>query len=412
MDAHFLLQFLAPVLIGIFYQAYRALSGPGRIESIIFLLAQMALLYANGFVTLPGLALVLALLGAYGILAQTGAGPRAAMASAAFVAFLAYWFTEKYLAVLAGHWTWLKPAASHATPLAVVGISYIGFKFIHFFVDRRSGWIGAFSGWEFVSWLLFFPSVVAGPMQRFQDWKEDRAKTVLRFRDVVEGLESILLGFFMKMVLADGIRGLSLAVLGDGPASVATRLQFIEVTLVYPLYLYFDFAGYSHIAIGIGRFWGIRLPKNFNHPFIARNLAEFWNRWHISLSTLLRDYLYYPLSLVVKRRQFFQERPYIGAAIPPLITFAAVGLWHGLGFGFLTYGLIQGVGLATLAILRQRTRGSAATLWWEKSKIGAVGGAILNYGYVAFSFVFFALPDHTLLVIYHRIVHAVPPITG
>jgi D-alanyl-lipoteichoic acid acyltransferase DltB (MBOAT superfamily) len=94
------------------------------------------------------------------------------------------------------------------------------------------------------------------------------------------------------------------------------------------------------------------------------------------------------------------------------VTFSAVGLWHGLALGFQAYGLVHGAGLATLAILRRRKGRSAAALWWEESRVGAVGGAVLNYAYVAVSFVFFALPDHTLLIIYHRIVHAVPPVIG
>jgi alginate O-acetyltransferase complex protein AlgI len=299
-----------------------------------------------------------------------------------------------------------------ALSFAIVGISYMGFKFIHFHIDKQYGEFKRFEPLEFVNWLLFFPSIVAGPMQRFQDWQAQRSKTTITLSDAIEGAERLVLGLFMKFVLANSIRGFSLAQMGPGPVSIATPSQFIEATAIYPIYLYLDFAGYSNIAIGTGRFWGISLPENFNYPFLSRNLAEFWNRWHISLSSLLRDYLYYPLSLQVKRREFFRKRQNLAAAIPPFLTFSAVGLWHGLSAGFAIYGMIHGLGLAFLAVARRKRTHSRFAIWWHSSPSGRIGGAILNYGYVAFSFFFFALSDADLAIILHRLQGRLPQLVG
>ena len=396
----------------------------GRLGGLVFLAAQVGLIYAAGYATLSGLAFVLVLLGAFAAIrsrrpkAALGAGadgegaeprPVAAAATALFVAYLAYWAVEKY-AVPLGLFGWLASVAPAAAPaagwvqaIAIVGISYIGFKFIHFHVDAASGEFADADSVEFLNWLLFFPAIVAGPMQRFQDWQEQRAAGGPTLDAVVDGVRRILLGLCMKFVFADTIRGWSLAAMDSGALSVAGFWQLVGAALVYTTYLYLDFAGYSSIAIGMGRFWGITLPENFQHPFVARNLAEFWNRWHISLSQILRDYLYYPLSLAVKRREFFRPRPDAAAAIPPLLTFAVAGIWHGAGLSFLAYGLVHGIGLAYLAIRKRRRPSTAFGKWWQKSRTGHVLGALATYGYVSFSFVFFCLSTSNLALLLGRL---------
>jgi D-alanyl-lipoteichoic acid acyltransferase DltB (MBOAT superfamily) len=157
------------------------------------------------------------------------------------------------------------------------------------------------------------------------------------------------------------------------------------------------------MAIGLGKFWGITLPENFRSPFLARNLAEFWNRWHITLSLMLRDYIFFPLSLHLKRLPFSRRHPDIATMIPPLITFLLVGVWHGATIGFVLYGLTQGIGLGFLAVLKRRKPKTALSRWWSASFVGYVTGMIINFAYVTLSLVFFCLPREHLLVLWHRL---------
>ena len=171
---------------------------------------------------------------------------------------------------------------------------------------------------------------------------------------------------------------------------------------MYSVYLYWDFSGYSQMAIGLGRFFGIGLPENFNRPFLARNLIEFWKRWHITLSDFLRDYLFYPLSLSLKRRAFFRKNFLLAAALPPLITFLLAGLWHGAGWGFMLFGFLHGAGLSFLTVSKPLTGKNWVVAWWDASLAGHMLGAVVTFAYVSFAFIFFCLPPERLLVLSER----------
>jgi len=420
MDWQFFAEILAPLLLGLAVQCYKRLAGGARpMEPFLFLAAQLWLIHVCGFGTFAALSFVLVILGGYAVCAcktSVSGRPLPYGLAALFIAYLGYWALEKYAVPLcsggpfAASRSWAESFAAHVSPLAVVGISYMGFKLVHFHVDRNAGAIEKPNAIEVVNWLLFFPSIVAGPMQRFQDWQRQRAQSPAGLDDFVRGAEELLLGLFMKFALANGIRGFSLAALGPGPISIASPRQLAVAALIYPAYLYFDFAGYSNIAIGTGRFWGISLPENFRYPYVSRNLAEFWNRWHISLSQLLRDYLYYPISLALKRRAFFRSHTNFAAALPLILTFVTVGFWHGLTVGYIVYGFIHGVGLGYIAITRRWKSESAFSRWWHSSKLGYLCAVLINYGYVAVSFCFFALSDADLLILYQRWRHILPPI--
>jgi alginate O-acetyltransferase complex protein AlgI len=414
MNASFLLQTFGPVALGLLFTVSGLLSGKPRwIGQLAFLVSQLVMIYAFGYGSIAGVGLVAAIL--FGLAlsvskpAATAGTGRAIAPLLFFVAYLLYWILEKYVVPLA-----IMPNANsggafgtarHAAALIeIVGISYIGFKLIHFFVDYRAGEISNVEPLSFLGWMFFLPSIVAGPMQRFQDWQEQFGTAKLTIDDAIWGLRRILIGLFMKVALADNIHSMTLPQLSDGSLSVSPWATLIFAALMYSLYLYLDFAGYCHLAIGTAVFWGVRLPENFNNPFIARNLADFWNRWHITLSHILRDYLFYPLSLTVKRTRALRPHPYVATVIPPIITFLLVGLWHGATVGYIVYGLIHGVGLAYLAIRRSKKPTNPGRVWWLNSRFGHVGGAVINYVYVSLSFVFFALTTKQLSILAARVI--------
>jgi D-alanyl-lipoteichoic acid acyltransferase DltB (MBOAT superfamily) len=406
MSWTFLLQTFGPVVFGMLFMGSGVLAAqpkwPGRLA---FLVAQMLQLYAFGYGSIAGLGLVVCVLSGFAVSATapstSGAG-RLSSYVLFFTAYLVYWAFEKYAVPLLFQTN--ADSREVASLIAIVGISYIGFKFMHFFVDYRAGEIDRPDPLSFLSWLLFFPSIVAGPMQRFQDWNDQFGTSSLTFDRAIWGLRRILLGGFLKFALADNIYPLTLPSMTTGTLTTTSWTSMMLGALVYSLYLYFDFAGYCHIAIGTGVFWGIRLPENFNNPYFARNLAEFWNRWHVTLSHILRDYLFYPLSLSIKRSWRMKPYPRTATILPPVLTFLVAGLWHGVGVGYVIYGLFHGVGLAYLAVRRSSRKPAGSwSLWWSQSLVGHFGGAVVNYAYVSASFVFFSLPAEKLQILADRI---------
>jgi len=363
----------------------------------------------------------MALLGGYAFFAsREGPNRRSRFATIFFSGYLLYWFIEKY-DIFRNIDRWLPAMRSASVQLmgggsaipifgvsfigvSFIGVSYIGFKLIHFFVDYRAGEITHVEPIEVLNWLLFFPSITAGPMQRFQDWQAQRRDPRLTLEDVSEGIRRLVIGMVLKFVLADSIFGLTIANMGPEALHDASPIRLAFAAVCYSFYLYWDFSGYSHMAIGLGRFFGIRLPENFNWPFISRNLAEFWQRWHITLSHMLRDYIFYPLSLRVKRMPRLRRHANLAAAIPPLTTFLIAGLWHGAVFGYIVFGAMHGLGLAFLAVSGRRRSQSAFSQWWAKSLFARLFATTFTFTYVTVSLLFFCLSTDQLAVIGNRLV--------
>jgi len=223
--------------------------------------------------------------------------------------------------------------------LAVIGYSYVALRIVEVLravFERRH------PAPDFVStinYLLPFHMLAAGPIQSFDDFvkhAEDRfeptAKTVLI------GFELIASGLFTKFVLADLLQKLFLTNLES------TGLYFFLEMQVTFVWVFLDFSAYSYIALGIGMLLGISTPVNFNRPLLARNLIDFWERWHISLSLFIRRNIFIPLQVFLMR-QNEARTPLLSAAVAIAISFVLCGLWHGFGFGFLIWGVIQGGGL-------------------------------------------------------------------
>ena len=180
----------------------------------------------------------------------------------------------------------------------------------------------------------FFPQIVAGPIERAGNMLEqfDNPKPIDfdRFRN---GFLQVLWGYFLKLVVAERL-AIFVNVVFDTDKTIRGAVAFVAIVF-YTFEIYADFAGYSHIAIGIARILGIDVMKNFESPYLARSIAEFWRRWHVSLSSWFRDYLYIPLG--GNRKGTF--RKYLNI----LIVFTVSGLWHGADFTFLAWGLIHGI---------------------------------------------------------------------
>ena len=189
---------------------------------------------------------------------------------------------------------------------------------------------------DFLLYMLLFMKFLSGPIERSADLlPQVRRLSPASYSMMTYGMRLIVIGLVKKLVLADHI-----APYIDGVFSsmhTVSGVQLLMACLLYPIELYADFSGYTDMAIGTGMLFGLKLSPNFAHPFAAQTTAEFWRRWHISLSSWVRDYIFFPLSSVT--RLWGQW----GVAASLMVTFVALGIWHGAGWTFAVYGFIQGL---------------------------------------------------------------------
>jgi len=222
-----------------------------------------------------------------------------------------------------------------------LGVSFFAFEFVHYLFEVRSGGEPIRSPLKFVLFAIFFPSLVAGPIKRYTQYLPSLEQGCARFRldNLGEGALRIATGFAKKVIIADN---LTLYVDATQPHFAALSLfgRWL-VVLALSGRILMDFSGYSDIAIGFARLLGVTLPENFNWPYLARNLQDFWQRWHISLSYWIRDYVYIPLG---GGRRGLARRVLNGMA-----AFGLCGLWHGPAWHFVLWGLYHGLGLSVCA---------------------------------------------------------------
>jgi len=226
------------------------------------------------------------------------------------------------------------PIPQLVVPLA---ISFFTFEFVHVLVDIRLGKLKSLDPLDFAVFTFFFPTLVAGPIKRYQSFapqvrhiEPPESGTSLR------NLYRIALGIFKKVVLADSFGVLAQPLVT--PAAPFHRLDYWVAFFAYAGKIYFDFTGYSDIAIGIAGLLGLRIPENFDRPYWSPNIAVFWRRWHISLSAWIRDYIFIPLG--------GSRRPPAIVIANLLLAMALAGLWHGAAWTFVVWGLWHGAGLA------------------------------------------------------------------
>lgn len=267
-------------------------------------------------------------------------------------------------------------------PLA---ISFFTFEFVHYLTDVIRGDRPIKNFWQFSFFSIFFPSIVSGPIKRFQNFIPQISAGLPRpsAEDLLKGSGQVVLGFSKKLIVADN------AYLTVQLLERRACWDFYSVTLLILLLsvrILFDFSGYSDMAIGLARMLGIRLPVNFNFPYLARNISDFWNRWHISLSSWIRDYLYIPLG---------------GGRVPPwrkLLNLATVmalcGLWHGAAWHFLIWGVYQGLGLGLHAFYERSLKPEAATSLWglKLPAIPSIMSHALTLVFVGYGWILFFYP--------------------
>lgn len=211
-----------------------------------------------------------------------------------------------------------------------LGISFFTFQTMSYSIDVYKGNIKYEKNFiNYMAYVSMFPQLVAGPIVRYSDIKKELDNKNLTFKNFYEGLFRFLTGLFKKVIIANNM-GLIFSLITGDISDLSLASAWLGA-VSFTLQIYFDFSGYSDMAIGLGKMIGYSYPENFNYPYISKTITEFWRRWHISLSSFFRDYVYIPLGGNRKgsKRQIFNM----------FIVWSLTGLWHGASWNFIIWGL-------------------------------------------------------------------------
>jgi alginate O-acetyltransferase complex protein AlgI len=220
------------------------------------------------------------------------------------------------------------------TIILPLGISFYTFQSMSYTIDVYRGKVHATKSYiKFAAYVTMFPQLVAGPIVRYSHIQKQMASHSVSADDIVVGIKRFVTGLAKKVIIANTLATVPDAIYSMPQSELSTGLAWLGI-ISYSLQLYFDFSGYSDMAIGLGRMIGFRFPENFNYPYISRSIREFWQRWHITLSTWFRDYLY--ISLGGSRKGSFNTYRNL------LIVFITCGLWHGASWNYALWGLSHG----------------------------------------------------------------------
>jgi len=277
-----------------------------------------------------------------------------------------------------------------------LGFSYVAFRLIHMLRDRQNGLLPNLRLREYLTYVIFFPAYAAGPIDRVERFSEDYRHVGMldgnRANFIALGFTRITIGLFKKFVVADSLAFFSLSAMTFGQAQSTGAVWVMLYS--YALRLYFDFSGYSDIAIGIGILFGIQLPENFDRPYLKNNITAFWQSWHMTLSNWVRFYVYSPLSRALLKRKN-KPHPNVIILICTVSTMLVIGLWHGVTLPFALWGLWHSIGLFVHKLWSDRTR-----KWYRELKqhprllqLWQVTGVLLTFHFVLLGWVWFALPD-------------------
>lgn len=277
-------------------------------------------------------------------------------------------------------WLHHSPLPVQINIIAPIGISFFTFRAIGLLIDTYHQNHSKIPFFKFILFITFFPTFLSGPIDRFSNFSNSilSRPTNFSFSIFFQGAGRILLGLFKKVVIANNIATLINPVYNN--IFSYSGLDLIITAYLFSFQLYFDFSGYSDMAIGMGKILGFSVPENFNLPYFATSIKEFWQRWHISLSSWFRDYLYIPLG--GNRRGFIRQ------IINFLVVFTITGLWHGASWNFLIWGLVHGL-MQVINLLYTKFLTVLSPINNISPKIKKIFGILITFNFVNFSWIFF-----------------------
>lgn len=273
----------------------------------------------------------------------------------------------------------------HNRTIGFLGISYLTFKAVQILVETYDELIKDMGFIEYTYFMLFFPTISSGPIDRSRRFKIDINKSVSSVEYEIllkDGLWKLFNGIAYKFIIGTLI---STYWMNKIPKqhTIGNTLNYMYS---YSFYLFFDFAGYSLMAVGASYIFGVKTPDNFNMPFISKDIKDFWNRWHISLSTWFRDFIYTRFVMASMKKKWFKSR-YTGSYIAYLITMGTMGIWHGTEIYYIIYGIYHGVLIILTDLFQRKSK------WYKKvSKSDGwnIIFIIITFNLVCFGFLIFS----------------------
>ncbi len=278
----------------------------------------------------------------------------------------------------------ITPLLAPTDVLGFFGLSYVTFRSLDVLICIQDKLITDLSLIQYLAFLLFFPTISSGPIDRYRrfakDWKHDRSRAEF-LQDLDGAVDHIFRGFLYKFIVAALIKQYWL----DPAAQSMQAGSILSYMYAYTFYLFFDFAGYSAFAIGVSYLLGVHTPENFNRPFIARSIREFWERWNMSLSTWFRDHIYMRFVMATTRAKVIKNIHVI-STLGFFITMGLMGLWHGLAWHYILYGLYHGALLAGYDIFSRWNKRRQ----WLKGRAWSVASLVITFQAVCFGMLIFS----------------------
>lgn len=264
-----------------------------------------------------------------------------------------YW-TFLFMSIIPLIITKVAGLTKYSSVIGFIGLSYLSFKVIQIIIEIYDGKITKIKVIDFINFILFFPTLSSGPIDRWKRFEENLNTKAEKDEYINEyllvGLKKIFIAIIYKFIIAYLIDTYWLLTI---PKEISI-LNSINYMYSYTMYLFFDFAGYSLFAIGTSYIFGIKTPENFNKPFLSKDMKEFWTRWHISLSQWFGDYIFSRFVLNSMRKKRFKNRV-TASHVAQIITMFVMGLWHGLTVYYIIYGIYQGVALVLTDIYQRKS---------------------------------------------------------
>lgn len=327
----------------------------------------------------------------------SGPGRAAALSATVFVAVFIYLRDYEFLG-------WVLPDAARLSVLPTIGLSFLLFRILHVMVDARAGVIGRIAPLTYANYLLAYTTFMMGPIQRYPDFRDqwaDRSRAIaMTFEAHLDAGLRILWGLVKVYILGTYLNRFALQPDAD-VLSLSLAELWVRLAGFY-FYLFMNFSGYCDIMIGLGSLMGVRPPENFNHPYIAQNISDFWLRQHRSLTLWLTDYVFNPVYKWALGAGPMAAFPLIAGVFAAMLTMFISGIWHGTTVGFLIFGIVHGLWLAiyriwdhvlTARLGRKRVRQIRAG--WP----GRIAGIVITFHAAAFAFLFFQLDTPSVMAL-------------
>lgn len=304
----------------------------------------------------------------YFALAAGRAAGRRTLAAVAAIAAVLIWFKLGLNTDL---------ASELGEPLVPLGLSYYALRAIHYVVERYKQTLEPHTIGEYVTYLVFFPMLLVGPISLFPDFQRDLRRRRWEAARFSRGLERVVHGYAKIVILGNYLVSIEMARLIANAYPPGSALGEYLDCLRFGLNLYFQFSGFSDVAIGVGLLLGFRLMENFRAPFLAPNISEFWRRWHISLSSWCRDYVYLPVASATRR-------PILGIFLSMMV----IGLWHEISLRFLAWGLYHATGIAVSTAVERWKPAAWSSAGGAFAPVGRAAATLLTFNFVVVGFAF------------------------